>query len=168
MFSHIKKKKVNGIIFRSNFEIQVCKPLIDKNIFFEYESLKIPFVIPQSLHNYVPDVVLYNGIILEIKGLLTLANREKHMYIRKQFPELDIRFILQNSKTKLYKGSKTTYAKWLDKNKFLWAEKEIPISWINEKPENKNSDYMFLRKGKNPIKHGLLNRFRTNKLRGRK
>ena len=120
------------------------------------------------MHNYVPDVVLYNGIILEIKGLLTLANREKHMYIRKQFPELDIRFILQNSKTKLYKGSKTTYAKWLDKNKFLWAEKEIPISWINEKPENKNSDYMFLRKGKNPIKHGLLNRFRTNKLRGRK
>lgn len=140
MFRHVKKKKVKGIIFRSMFESEVCKKLMDSKVFFEYETLTIPFTVPASYHTYVPDVVLGNGIIIEIKGQLTLANRDKHLYIQKQLPRLDIRFVLQNSKSKLYKGSKTTYAQWLSKNNFLWAEKYVPIEWINEKQQNNIQD----------------------------
>ena len=84
MFSRIKKKKVKGITFRSMFESEVCKKLIDDKIFFEYETLIIPFSVPESYHTYVPDVVLGNGIIVEIKWRLTLENRQKHFLINLQ------------------------------------------------------------------------------------
>ena len=50
-------------------------------------------------------------------------------------PELDIRFVLQSPNGKIYKGSKTTYAEWCNKNGFKWANKEIPQEWIEEKPK---------------------------------
>ena len=101
--------------YRSKFEEQVCGKLTQQKIKFKYEP-----------------------IIIEIKGRLTKQDRFKHLYIQKQKPELDIRFVLQNYKVKLYKGSKTTYGEWLNKNKFLWHEKTIPLQWINEpRKENK-------------------------------
>ena len=94
MFTRVKKKKVKGITFRSVFESEVCKKLMDNKIFFEYETLTIPFSVPESYHTYVPDVVLGNGIIIEIKGQLTLANRDKHLYIQRQLPKLSILEVL--------------------------------------------------------------------------
>jgi len=46
--------------------------------------------------------------------------------------ELDIRFVFSNSRNKLNKKSKTTYADWCDKHGFKWADKQIPKSWIDE------------------------------------
>jgi len=124
--------------YRSKFEEQVCGQLTQQKIKFKYEPIKIKYVIPETNHTYIPDVILPNGIIIEIKGRLTKQDRFKHLYIQKQKPELDIRFVLQNYKVKLYKGSKTTYGEWLNKNKFLWHEKTIPLQWINEpRKENK-------------------------------
>ena len=162
MFRHVKKKKVKGITFRSIFESKVCKKLMDNKVFFEYESLTIPFTVPESYHTYVPDVVLANGIIIEIKGLLTLANRDKHLYIKRQLPKLDIRFVLQNYKTKLYKGSKTTYAQWLDKHNFLWADKIIPQEWIDEEPKEEPDRLFIKRKGK-PYQYRSLDKYRKRK-----
>ena len=51
----------------------------------------------------------------------------------KQHPELDIRMVFQSSKTKIRKGSKTTYAMYCDKYDIPWAEKTIPESWFKEK-----------------------------------
>ena len=45
---------------------------------------------------------------------------------------MDLRFVLQSPNGKIYKGSKTTYAQWCEKNGFMWAKKEIPQEWIDE------------------------------------
>jgi len=46
-------------------------------------------------------------------------------------PDLDIRFVFQTPYNKIYKGSKTTYAKWADKHGFPWcAFHSIPIEWL--------------------------------------
>ena len=41
--------------------------------------------------------------------------------------------VFQSSKTKIRKGSKTTYAMFCDKHDIPWAEKTIPESWLREK-----------------------------------
>lgn len=77
-----------------------------------------------------------NGIIIEAKGLFETKDRQKHLLIKKQYPHLDIRFVFQNPKNTLYKGSKTTYADWCDKNGFKWATKLIPATWFKERKKS--------------------------------
>lgn len=74
-----------------------------------------------------------NGVIIEAKGLFEVADRQKHLLIKKQYPHLDIRFVFQNPHNKIYKGSSTTYAKWCDKYGFKWARRYIPAAWFKEK-----------------------------------
>ena len=62
-----------------------------------------------------------------------LEDRKKHLLIKKQKPELDIRMVFQSANTKIRKGSKTTYGMFCDKHDIPWAEKVIPESWLNEK-----------------------------------
>jgi hypothetical protein len=46
-------------------------------------------------------------------------------------PDLDIRFVFQAPFNKIYKGSKTTYAKWAEKSGFPWCSyQSIPIEWL--------------------------------------
>tara|TARA_R110002020_G_scaffold101665_2_gene239311 strand:+ start:660 stop:953 length:294 start_codon:yes stop_codon:yes gene_type:complete len=81
---------------------------------------------------YTPDVILPNGLVLELKGRFTANDRKKMLLVIKQHPELDIRMVFQRHTNKLFKGSKTTYSEWCDKNKIKWADKTIPLDWINE------------------------------------
>ena len=99
----------------------------------EYESFKISYVIPASNHTYLPDFKLPNGIIIETKGRFILQDRKKHLLIQKQYPTFDIRFVFSNSRVKISKKSKTTYADWCEKHGFKYADKLIPKSWFNEK-----------------------------------
>ena len=101
----------------------------------EYESEKLAYVIPASKHTYNPDFKLPNGIFIETKGRFTLEDRKKHLLIKAQKPDLDIRIVFQNPNAKLNKRSKTTYGMWADKNGFKWATKQVPIEWINEEPK---------------------------------
>jgi hypothetical protein len=96
----------------------------------EYETTKIKYVIPESLHTYTVDFVLPSGIMVETKGRFVAEDRKKHLLIQKQHPELDIRFVFQNSKVKINKGSKTSYADWCNKNGFTFADKEVPEEWF--------------------------------------
>jgi hypothetical protein len=96
----------------------------------EYETTKIKYVIPESLHTYTVDFVLPNGIMVETKGRFVAEDRKKHLLIQKQHPELDIRFVFQNSKVKINKGSKTSYADWCNKNGFTFVDKEVPEEWF--------------------------------------
>lgn len=117
--------------YRSGLEVTVSKQLLDKKIDFEYEKTKINYIIPESSHIYNPDFRLKNKeIYIETKGRFTLADRKKHLLIKAQRPDLDIRFIFSNSNTPIRKGSKTTYADWCDKNGFTYADKVIPTSWV--------------------------------------
>ena len=123
-------KTAKKLGFRSGLEEKVAKQLGQAGVAFEYETTKIAYVVPESLHKYTPDFVLPNGIIVETKGRFVVSDRKKHLLIQKQRPDLDIRFVFSNSKTKISKGSKTSYADWCNKNNFTFADKEIPEEWL--------------------------------------
>ena len=116
--------------FRSGLEYRVAKQLEDRGYTYDYEQTKIPYQRKPS--TYLVDFELHNGIIIETKGRFKSEDRAKHLLIKKQHPELDIRFVFSNSNSKLYKGSKNTYASWCEKHGFLYSDKVIPESWLNE------------------------------------
>jgi hypothetical protein len=135
--NNLAKRSVRSVAkklgFRSGLEQIVFNQIEDMKIVPEYESFKISYVIPATNHTYLPDFKLPNGIIVETKGRFILQDRKKHLLIQKQYPNLDIRFVFSNSKVKISKGSKTTYADWCEKHGFKYADKLIPKSWFNEK-----------------------------------
>lgn len=127
-----KKQAARAQGYRSGFEVDIDSSLKQQGIDGEYEQHIIQYIKPATKHKYHPDFKLPNGIFIETKGRFVAADRKKHLLIKDQNPELDIRFVFQNSKTKLSKTSKTTYADWCTKNGFTYADKLIPTEWINE------------------------------------
>jgi hypothetical protein len=123
--------------YRSGLEEDIGRQLSDNGIEAEYEPFAIHFTQPQIGRKYTPDYVLPNGIVIETKGRFTPEDRKKHIWIKEQHPSLDLRFVFSNPRGKLRKGAKTTYADWCDKNGFLYAGKEIPQAWLNEKPKKR-------------------------------
>ena len=115
--------------YRSGLEERVSKELEEAGVKYEYETQKVKYRVEED-RTYTPDFILPNGIIVETKGRFTTADRKKHLLIQKQHPELDIRFVFQNSRAKLYKGAKSTYAQWCDKQGFMYADKSIPEEWL--------------------------------------
>ena len=118
--------------FKSGLEENISKQIESKGIEVQYESEKVAYTIPASEHTYNPDFRLPNGIIIETKGRFVLTDRKKHLLVKEQNPNLDIRFVFSNSKNKINKKSKTTYGDWCDKHGFKYADKEIPNSWFEE------------------------------------
>ena len=119
--------------YRSGFEHKVSDQLKENKIKFEYETTVIDYIKPETKHTYTIDFTLPNGILVETKGRWVIEDRKKHLLIKKQHPELDIRIVFMSGKTKIRKGSKTTYGSYCDKHGIQWAEKEIPTSWFSEK-----------------------------------
>lgn len=119
--------------FRSGLEEKVAEFLTSKGVKFTYETLKVPYVKPETKHIYTPDFILDNGIIIETKGRWLLDDRKKHLLIRKQRPDLDIRILFQNANAKISKGSKTSYADFCEKHGIPYAHREIPWAWLKEK-----------------------------------
>lgn len=128
-YRHIKREGGK----RSGLETQVARTLAvwdatakgEKELdAIEYTELR-----PKKYHR---DFQLTNGINIETKGWFKPSDRSKHLCIKFQHPELDIRFVFSNPNAKLGKGSKTTYAQWCDKNGFKWAAKDVPLAWIKE------------------------------------
>lgn len=118
--------------FRSGLEETVAEWLTARKIKFGYEDQVIKYEKPAKIARYTPDFSLANGIIVETKGRFLTADRQKHLLIQKQHPELDIRFVFSNSKARISKQSKTTYADWCEKYGFIYADKQIPMEWIND------------------------------------
>jgi hypothetical protein len=117
--------------FRSGLEMEIDESLKSKGIDGEYEQHIIKYTKPETHHKYHPDFKLPNGIFVETKGRFLTADRKKHLLIKAQHPELDIRFLFQNSKTRISKSSKTTYADWCVKYGFKYADKDIPEDWLS-------------------------------------
>jgi hypothetical protein len=116
--------------FRSGLELDIDNALKEQGIDGEYEQHIINYVKPSTKHKYHPDFKLPNGIFVESKGRFLAADRKKHLLIKEQQPELDIRFVFSNSNTKIAKNSKTTYADWCRKYGFQFADKDIPEEWL--------------------------------------
>lgn len=127
-----KKSTARKRGFKSGLEDSTATHIKSKGIKVLYETTKIHYTIPSSKHVYTPDFILPNGIIIESKGYFAIEDRKKHMLIRQQHPDKDIRFVFTRSATKLYKGAKSTYSDWCLKNSFKFADKKIPDSWFNE------------------------------------
>ena len=97
-----------------------------------YELLKIRYAIPLSFHTYHPDYELANGIIVETKGRFLREDRVKHLLVKAQYPDLDIRLVFTRAKTPISTGAKMTCGEWATKHGFKFAEKLIPEAWANE------------------------------------
>lgn len=115
---------------RSGLEERVCQQLMELGVKYEYETVKLKYIKPASTHVYTPDILLPNGIIVETKGRFLIGDRQKHLWVKEQHPDLDIRFVFSNSKAKISKTSKTTYGSWCDKHGFVYADKTIPKEWL--------------------------------------
>ncbi|MBA4259181.1 MAG: endonuclease I [Chitinophaga sp.] len=126
-----RTKRVNKSKFRSGLEDKVIQDLKNRKVKFEYENIKIKYQKKPSI--YTPDIQLSNGIIVEVKGYFDAEDRSKHLLIKAQHPEIDLRFVFQSANKKIHAKSTTTYADWCDKHGFLWADKLIPEEWIKEK-----------------------------------
>jgi hypothetical protein len=127
------KKNIGKVLgFRSGLEETISEQLAQSKVEWAYEEHKIKYLVPAKSHTYTPDFVLGNGIVIETKGRFVMADRAKHLLIKAQFPDLDIRFIFSNSRAKLYKGAKSSYGDWCDKHGFKYADKIIPEGWLKE------------------------------------
>ncbi len=121
-------------MYKSSFEDKIAENLESRGAPFEYEQRKLKYTVPARVATYTPDFELQSGVIVEAKGWLTPEDRQKMLLVRRDNPDLDIRFLFQGDPAKrpIYKGSKTTYAKWCEDNDFLYAWKTIPDDWLKE------------------------------------
>ena len=85
--------------YRSGLEDDISKDLKNRGVAFGYETLKIKWTLLEN-KSYTPDFILPNGIIIESKGRFIVADRKKHLKIKEQHPDKDIRFVFTNSKNK--------------------------------------------------------------------
>ncbi len=127
--------------YRSGLEHRISDFLIKCKNKFAYESIKIEWE-DLCYRTYTPDFILENGVIIETKGRFLAIDRRKHLAIQKQHPKLDIRFVFTNSKSKLYKGAKSTYGQWCTKNNFRYYDRIIPEDWLKEKGKNKHLKFI--------------------------
>jgi hypothetical protein len=105
--------------FKSKYEQDVYTNVERNGLTVRYEPFSIPYL---TKGNYFPDFVLDNGIIVETKMIA----------VKKHNPQLDIRMVFMNSRTKVRKGSKMTYADWCEKYDFPYADGMIPLKWFEE------------------------------------
>lgn len=134
------RNKGRLVKFKNKFEKRIGSTLGDLGFDMEYERDKITYI---TNHTYNPDfsLVKKDGSVmyLETKGIWESSDRAKHLAVKAQHPELDIRLVFY-SDYKIYKGSKTTYSMWCDKKGIQWCIQEVPTEWLAElaKPKRKN------------------------------
>ncbi len=129
-----KSKKV--ITYRSGLEDTVIFNLLERGVSFQYEVEKIKFLQPEKNRTYNPDLRLLKKdgtfMYIEIKGKLDLDTRQKHEWLKQQYPDMDLRFIFGNWANKIYKGSNISYKQWAEKMGIPSADRLMPIEWQEE------------------------------------
>jgi len=117
--------------FKSGLEEQIADQIEAAGLDVVYERSRVYYMYPARRAEYRPDFMLPNNIIIETKGIFDAADRQKHLLIKRQCPELDIRFVFQRDNW-LYKGSPTRYSQWAEKFGFKYSVGKIPESWFTE------------------------------------
>ena len=120
--------------YKSGLEAKIAKQIVEETGQPAlYEELTVTYTKPERQHRYKPDFILPNGIIVEGKGIFDAEDREKHLLVKDQRPDLDIRFVFTRSEAPIYPKSKTTMADWCRKFGFKFADKLIPVEWFKER-----------------------------------
>jgi hypothetical protein len=130
----IKQKKTR----KSSRELTSrLKSLLEKRVYSvlpdsvkpNYESHKLKYLVE---HEYRPDWSIDDLRFIEVKGYFRATDRAKHLYIKRQHPELTVYFIFGDSSNKLNKKSTTTYGDWCDKYGFEYTDlkKGLPVHWF--------------------------------------
>jgi hypothetical protein len=121
--------------YRSGLEDKISEQIKAAKVKLSYEEDKIKYTHPPRTSTYTPDFKLpkIGGFFyVETKGRFVTADRQKHLLIKQQHPQLDIRFVFSNANSKIYKGSKTSYSDFCRANGFKFANKSIPEDWLKE------------------------------------
>lgn len=118
--------------YKSGLEFRIATALEENSKRVVYERDKLAYTVPASEHKYTPDFKLHRNVYIEGKGRLLPSERKKHLLIKEQHPEIEIKFFFENADKPIYKGSKTTYGDWCDKNGFEWTDlkKGLPDEWL--------------------------------------
>ena len=120
------KKKTSR--YRSQLEEKVADLLLNLDVKYDYETVKLAYTIP---HNYYPDFILPNVVILECKGYWDAADIRKIKSVKEQNPDIDLRMVFQSPFNTISKKSKTTYAQWCERYDIPWTSfQNIPLDWL--------------------------------------
>lgn len=109
---------------RNKFETKLSEQLIKAKVKFKYEAERIPYVLAR---HYIPDFILetiHGKIYIEAKGHFRPEAKAKMKAVKRQNPNMDIRFVF-------YKYSKV-YERWCIKHNFKYAFNDIPNEWLEE------------------------------------
>jgi len=145
--SYTKKKiKYAGEEFASYAERDFAVDMDLKKIPWMYEPEKLEYWPPPIKKKvYTPDFKVRrkdgSSFLVEYKGYLRPGDKTKMRLIRKQYPDLDIRFVFQNaykfiSKHVRVDGTRQMYHEWATTNGYKWAHGEMPDEWLTEKLED--------------------------------
>lgn len=111
-------------ILRNNFEKSGYSFLKKKKVKFEYEGIKLPYILKGT---YNPDFFLKDlNRIIEFKGQFRPEDKRKMVAVKQQYPDLDIRIVFYSFNKK--------YIKWCEKYGFPYAIKDIPEEWLHGLP----------------------------------
>jgi len=129
--------------FRSKFEQVVADQLTKHSVHYAYEPWTINWFDKAPGYScadcsskecykerwYTPDFVLDSGIIIEVKGKFTAANRKKHKALKELHPELDIRILFMRDNW-LTKQHSIKYSTWCEQEGIEYAIGRIPDAWL--------------------------------------
>ena len=119
---------------RSGTEAEFAADLTKRGVRFRYESISLPFTVE---HIYRPDFEIVDaGIIVEFKGFFSPEDRAKHVRVKAQHPDRDIRIVFENAHRRLTKSKRSkTYAQWCDQHGIKWAHRTAPDAWFVKCPK---------------------------------
>lgn len=116
--------------YKSKWEGVVAEQLKELGIELLYEVDTLKYIIPEKEHRYKPDWKIKNNRYIESKGIFDSKDRQKILFVKEQHPDVRIYMLFYNANQKLYKGSRTTYSDWCDKNGIEWSHRIIKREWI--------------------------------------
>ena len=127
---------------RSGLEARIIKDLEQRNIKYEYESLRIKYAKKHCPHcglvteygTYTPDFTftgIGSDLIVEAKGRWTSTDRSKIRLVLQSNDKLTLHFVFQRNHP-IRKGSTTRYSDVCDKLGIIYHIGEsIPKEWLN-------------------------------------
>ncbi len=134
--THWKRSDALARGYRSGLEADNADLLRKLKVTFGFETEKIKYFKPASHHTYTPDFVITTKsgkkIYVETKGRFLYADTQKHLLVKEQHPDLDIRFVFSSLNSKVGDSKIITCRSWAEKYGYPYAHKVIPKAWLAE------------------------------------